>query len=181
MIEGKIYLIPAGRVDERIMEDIKAGLSRALPVAAKVEIQPEQKLSGSTYNASRGQYNAGRVLKDLYPRLKIDMRNEQALVIVDVDLYEEGLNFVFGLADADKGVSIISLTRLKNEFFGLKPDEKLFLNRVLKEAIHELGHTWGLPHCADSKCVMHFSNCLLDTDRKDFTFCTACRNKLLQQ
>ena len=52
------------------------------------------------------------------------------------------------------------------EFYGLPRDENLFRERALTEAVHELGHTYGLGHCPVSTCVMHFSNSLHDTDLK---------------
>jgi archaemetzincin len=91
---------------------------------------------------------------------------EKILGVVDIDLYAPGLNFVFGEADMNSGVAIISLCRLRPEHYGLPPDESLFLERVIKEAIHELGHTYGLGHCHNSRCVVYFSNSLPDTDRK---------------
>jgi Peptidase family M54 len=70
------------------------------------------------------------------------------------------LNFVFGIAQSRGRAAVISLCRL-----GLGADPPLRRERVLKEAVHELGHTLGLNHCPDAKCVMHFSNSLADTDR----------------
>jgi archaemetzincin len=66
------------------------------------------------------------------------------------------LSFVFGEADVTLGVCIISLVRLRQEFYGLLKNENLFLERALKEAVHELGHTYRLGHCGDTRCIMHF-------------------------
>ncbi len=49
-------------------------------------------------------------------------------------------------------------------------------NRMEKEAIHELGHTFQLRHCSDPDCVMHYSVGLQCADRKFAFFCPACRD-----
>jgi archaemetzincin len=96
--------------------------------------------------------------------------------VVDVDLFVPGLNFVFGLAPGS--TAVISLVRLRHEYYGERKNEYLFRDRALKEAIHELGHTFGLHHCPDIRCIMHFSNCLEDTDIKCPDFCKVCSNKI---
>ena len=103
---------------------------------------------------------------------------ERVLGVVDVDLYAADLNFVFGEADPKEGVAVISLARLRQEFYGLAPNESLFHERILKEAVHELGHTYSLGYCPDPACVMHFSNSLKDTDIKKSSFCLKCHPRL---
>jgi len=93
--------------------------------------------------------------------------------IIDDDLYVPKLNFVFG--EAGQRVAIISLTRLRNEFYNLPKDQTLFRKRVLTEGVHELGHTYGLVHCRNPHCVMFFSNSLIDTDVKGPDFCRKCK------
>jgi predicted Zn-dependent protease len=103
---------------------------------------------------------------------------ERILGIVDVDLFAPSLNFVFGEADLLHGVAVISLFRLRPENYGLPASANLLQERALKEAIHELGHTYGLMHCNHYRCVMHFSNSLPDTDRKSHQFCRRCGSSL---
>jgi archaemetzincin len=98
---------------------------------------------------------------------------ERALGVIDRDLCVPHLNFVFGTARR-KG-AVISLTRLRESFYGRMEDEGLFRRRVRTEAEHELGHTFGLGHCPDAGCVMFFSNSLGDTDRKGPGFCLLCK------
>ena len=91
--------------------------------------------------------------------------------ITPYDLYSGDLNFVFGIALPFKGF-VVSYARLLSE------DRELFLSRVRKEVTHEMGHVFGLPHCPNPKCVMHFSNSLIDTDLKGEDFCPSCQRKL---
>ena len=88
------------------------------------------------------------------------------------------MNFVFGEAYKGGRVAAIYLQRLRQEFYSLESNKSLFHERIVKEAIHELGHTFGLVHCANKSCVMHFSNSLYDTDIKENKFCLYCKNKL---
>ena len=103
------------------------------------------------------------------------------LGICNFDAYSSGMNFVFGQALLTGGVAAIYLPRLRQEFYGLGADRSIFIERVLKEATHEVGHVFGLNHCPKRSCVMHFSNSLIDTDCKAKDFCNICRNKLHQK
>jgi len=94
--------------------------------------------------------------------------------VESVDLYAGHLNFVFGEADPDVGIAVVSTYMLRPEFYGEAPSPELFLSRLVKEAVHELGHTFRLGHCPDPACVMHFSNSILDTDLKGPDFCPRC-------
>ena len=98
----------------------------------------------------------------------------RALGVVGVDLFVPELNFVFGLAEGDHAVG---LARLRAGKLGAA-DSSLFRQRVAKEAVHELGHTYGLGHCPNRHCVMAFSNSLHDTDVKSQEFCPICRERL---
>jgi predicted Zn-dependent protease len=104
--------------------------------------------------------------------------NVRLLVLCNFDAYSNGLNFVFGQAHMNGNVAAVYLPRLTQEFYGLEENENLFFQRVLKEAIHEIGHAFGLVHCPISRCVMHFSNSISDTDAKAKDFCQACKIKI---
>ena len=97
------------------------------------------------------------------------------LGVTNVDLYIPILTFVFGEAQMRGPAAVISAHRLTQEFYGLAPDHKLFRHRVIKEAVHELGHTLGLTHCDDYRCVMASSHAVEWIDLKESALCPACR------
>ncbi|MFB0566006.1 MAG: archaemetzincin family Zn-dependent metalloprotease [Candidatus Aminicenantaceae bacterium] len=174
-MEDMIYLVPVGDIEESILEALDNHLQKTFN--CMVKIRKGMKLSQEAYNPSRNQYFSSHILKKLSQFINPD-RKEKVLGITDVDLYVEGLNFVFGEAELGGHFAIISLARLSQSFYGLKEDRSLFLDRTMKEAVHELGHVYGISHCANPECVMHFSNSLMDTDRKKTSFCIRCQELL---
>ncbi|HIE16975.1 MAG TPA: hypothetical protein EYP71_02130 [Dehalococcoidia bacterium] len=172
----KITLKPISSIDSNVLEELRRRLAQAF--GCSVKIMPGIDSLDQSYDSRRGQYLAAALLAKL-KALGV-AKDEKVLGLVDVDLYAPGLNFVFGQADPAAGIAIVSLRRLRQEFYGLPPDAPLFLDRATKEAVHELGHTWSLGHCPNVKCVMHFSNSLADTDRKQATFCSQCCPKLIK-
>jgi archaemetzincin len=169
----KITLKPLGNIADEIVEELKGRVGGIFH--CPVEIEAGFSDLAQAYNPDRKQYFSSKLLASL----KKSEREERVVGVVDVDLYVPRLNFVFGEADMVSGTAIISLCRLRPEYYGLAPDEALFLERATKEIVHELGHTFGLGHCPNNKCVMHFSNSLADTDLKEAHFCDKCRPKII--
>ena len=172
----KIILKPTGNIENNILEELKEKLSQTF--GCTVEVIPEDIKLEQAYNSKREQYLASKLLAGL--KKSDAAKDAKVLGIFDVDLYVPGLNFIFGQAEITSGVALISLSRLRQEYYDLPPDEALLLDRAVKEAVHELGHTFGLEHCKNARCVMYFSNSLADTDWKQAAFCSQCRPKLLK-
>jgi archaemetzincin len=171
--EMSLLLVPVGGVDQKVMEFLKHDLTKVFNREAMIgKGMPEPDYA---FNKKRNQYLSTAILKTLMEE-KEYMVYEKVLGVVDHDLYVPELNFVFG--EAGLKAAVISITRLRQEFYRLPPDQGLFYKRALTEAVHELGHTYGLGHCRNPHCVMFFSNSLLDTDRKGPEFCPECKTKL---
>lgn len=117
------------------------------------------------------QINADDLLSESC-RLRISHEADVALGFTTKDIYVPDMNFVFGLASSDGGCAVVSAHRLESS------DPGLFKERLLKEAVHEVGHVLGLPHCSDRRCVMRFSNSLEDIDFKSTEMCENCSAKL---
>lgn len=147
---------PAGEVVQLVVDLRREALEATLvePVA----------LPGSAYDRPRGQYRAEQLLAAAR-----ELDGRRVLGVTARDIYAEGLNFAFGIAESPGRAAVISLFRLH-----VGADEATFRARAVKEAVHELGHTLGLRHCANRRCVMHFSNSLPDTDAKTSRLCESC-------
>jgi len=168
----RIGLVPVGkRVDEALVSFLAAELGRSFGLA--VEVVAPLPTPRYAYDQRRRQYLSSSILIRLR-RLR-DGVFSRILGIAEVDLFVPSLNFVFGEADMVHGVALISLFRLRPENYGRPPEPLLLRERALKEAVHELGHTFGLMHCPNFRCVMYFSNQLADTDRKRASFCRNCQ------
>jgi len=168
-----IYLQPMGEIETKILQNIKSHLEEEFKI--EVKIAPTINLPNYAYHPQRKQYHSTTILRKLEEIFPHDA--SRVLGIVDVDLYVPQLNFVFGEANSVTKVAVISLCRLHQEYYGLTPENKIFILRAIKEGVHELGHTYGLGHCKNKRCVMFFSNSLIDTDIKSYNFCKICNLK----
>jgi len=168
-----IAVAPVGETPPDTVAEIGPILANNLN--AQVVTAPGIALTSSAYDAHRRQYHSTQILDALARTKRTEW--ERLLGVVDVDLYVPELNFVFGEADRRRGVAVFSLARLRPSGSG-ENAHALFLKRAATEAIHELGHTYGLGHCRDRDCVMWFSNTLAESDRKGLAFCAAHASQL---
>jgi len=167
-------LVPLGAVPADLLDSLVAPLSVTfgLPcrAAGPIPVPP------AAYDRRRGQYVGHAILATL-ARLNLPAAG-RVLGVIDADCYAPGLNFIFGEASLHARNAFIALPRLRPSFYGLPEDVPLFHARVSKEAVHELGHTYGLKHCPNLRCVMRFSNSLHDTDVKRAELCPHCQAQL---
>lgn len=130
----------------------------------------------AAFSPDRRQYHATLLLAGLLRHLPEP--ESKILGVTSVDLYVPVLTFVFGQSQLDGAGAVVSTYRLRQEFYGLARDEGLLIDRSVKEAVHELGHAFGLVHCPDFECVMHASSHVEEVDLKRGTFCVACGAEL---
>ena len=173
-----LRIVPVGEFPEGILSLVKDELEN---LNIKCRIMPKISIPKEAYNQWRKQYNAEVVMNMLAntSEVKFIDKSIPTLLLTEHDLYYSGLNFIFGLEDPTKSCAIVTLARLKPEFYDQTPSRGLLEERTVKEVIHELGHYVGLDHCTNSKCVMSFSPSVFDVDKKQKEFCDDCKIRLM--
>ena len=151
------------------LERLAAALARVF--RAPCRIRPERFDISFSRDEGRGQYHSTAILQKLE---RLSDPGARVLGVTSCDLYVPVLTFVFGEAQLEGNCAIVSTARLKDEYYGLPPREDLLRERLLKEAVHELGHTFGLRHCMDWRCVMASSHAVERLDIKGTHFCRTC-------
>ena len=140
--------------------------------ASEVVVRPPHFDPERAFDTSRGQYNS----TELLGHLLAEAAGEQTRILglAGVDLFIPILTYVFGEAQLGGRAAVVSIYRLDNTHYGLPRNDRLLLDRLVKEAAHELGHTYGLVHRNDTVCVMRSSTYVEDIDLKSERFCSAC-------
>ena len=174
----EIGILRIGPVRQWIYDHICRSLQSFFPEANLNSFREVMPLPGEAYNSSRNQYDSSILLSKLSSYLPSLFKVDKLLGVTEADLFVPKMNFVFGEARPKWGIAVISLHRLRPEFYGQILDNEIFAERFTKEAIHEIGHTLGLRHCGDQQCVMFFSNNIQLVDKKDLNFCVKCKKHL---
>ena len=154
------------QVIHEVSLDVGRVLNREVRYFGDLPVPPE------AYDPFRSQYNSTSILNSLR-RIVVKKGIDYLMALTSVDLYSSTLNFVFGEAELNGNVAVVSYHRLDGALLN-QGGEQLFFDRLTKEVVHEFGHIAGLKHCWNPTCVMAFSNHVLDTDRKSKMFCRNC-------
>jgi archaemetzincin len=167
---NRLYVMPVGNVDEHALEVLKERFQQEL--GWDVRTGPCIVVPGIAYDAKRKQYEAIHILRAVIDGMPGDA--SRVLAVADADLFIPMLTFVFGQAQLSGKAALMSLARLRQEYYGLPANTALLYKRAEKEAMHEVGHTFGLIHCTDKDCVMALSNSIQQVDGKFAEYCRSC-------
>ncbi len=171
MTDRTITIIPIDEINFPILEYIGKCLETTFDLETTIMTRQEiaSHIPEPVYG---GRYNSTNILKFMADR--IPGSAFKLLAVTTLDLYSPIFSCFFGEAQLGGTCALVSLHRLKQEFYDLPPDQETFLARCEKEAIHEIAHTFGLLHCSNKHCIMYPSNNIIDTDVKSNTFCPDC-------
>jgi archaemetzincin len=173
---GPILLTWIGEapVDEGVLERVRRRVEAAFALPTQVAVVNGP--PGDTLDVKRGQHSSTRILRWILTELPTGA--QKVLGITDVDLFIPVLTFVFGEAQVGGPAAVVSTARLRRTFDDKPAPPTEVEARLTKECLHELGHTFGLVHCAAGACVMSRCNSVLDVDQKRAAFCRDCRQRL---
>lgn len=168
-----------GSVSDKILTILCSQLEGSIKTKSRLlrEIAVPQR----AYNQWRRQYNAQIIMEDVsnIPEVKFIDKDIPTLMVTNEDIYYQNLNFVFALEDPMKSSCIASTARLRPEFYDESPNPDLVIQRLIKEAIHSIGHLKGLDHCGNIRCIMAYSPSVGDIDKKEKSFCERCKIKMI--
>jgi archaemetzincin len=168
-----VHLLPVGKVDIALLEDLRASLPKSLHVSC--QILPFHLDPALSYHPERQQFHSSELLQRVHGLVR--PKDWRFLAIADIDLYIPILKYVFGEAQIGGPCALVSTFRLRQEFYGLDRDDALLRKRLLKESVHELGHTLDLHHCEDYRCAMASSHSVEWIDLRETTWCESCHAK----
>ena len=169
-----IQIVPLQFDEPSVVEDIRLTIKNVLGIDSSVTTT-DLSLKDA-WDPIRKQMNSSWILAQLH--YSIPNGNSKILGVTNFDLYIPVLTYVIGEAELDGRVAIISSFRLKEEHYGLPENSKKLRERMGKEALHELGHTFGLRHCFDVSCIMRPSSFVEEIDEKESQYCPECLTEL---
>jgi len=169
-----LYVVAVGSVASPVLNWIENAAAEWF--AFPIQRLPPLRVPEGAYDAGRGQYQSVDIMKALAQAAPPD--TARLLGVTEVDLAIPMLSFLFGQAQLEGSVALISLCRLRQQFYGLPADEELLRERTVKETLHELGHTFGLTHCPERKCVMSLATHIGLVDQKAERYCARCGSHL---
>ena len=169
-VASAINILNASTIAGERMQELSRAVGRSFGL--RTYVSPAPLNLDRAFDAYRGQYNSTALLVQLVNTFA--GTDEKRIAVVGVDLFIPVLTFVFGEAQLGGSAAVVSTHRLANPFYGLPKNDELSFQRLEKEVVHELGHTFGLYHCHQFECVMRSSTYVEEIDLKRIAICDEC-------
>jgi archaemetzincin len=169
-----VYTASIGLCDDRMLGAVEPLIAAEFGV--RVMRMREVPEPPNAYDPRRQQYSSVEYLRALATACPREA--DRLIGLTSRDLCIPMLTFVFGQAQLDGRIAIVSTARLDTQFYGMPSDPEVLLDRLRKEALHEMGHTFGLVHCRDTTCAMSLSTAIQQVDTKYAGYCGNCRTLL---
>jgi archaemetzincin len=174
--KATVLIAPIGEFDADILSAVEKMVPQVFGLPCRIE--PVIDDISFAWNEARGQYHSTSILKELSEKASTDVL--KIIALTHSDLFIPILTHVYGEAQLGGRSAIVSTFRLEG---GISPvgQRALYLERIAKEAAHELGHTFDLRHCEDHQCLMHYCRRIADVDAKTIRLCRYCKVLLKDQ
>ena len=169
-----LQLLSIGDLDGGLLMDLGPMLADIFRLPC--EVLPRRLNPEFAFHGERQQYHSSEILQRM--QRYVSAESWRILGIAAADLYIPILTFVFGEAQMGGPCAVVSANRLRQEFYGLSADRTILRERLLKEAVHEIGHTLDLTHCDDYRCAMAPSHAVEWIDLKESTLCASCMARI---
>ncbi|MCX6826093.1 MAG: archaemetzincin [candidate division Zixibacteria bacterium] len=177
LLKPKIVVVPLGEVDFMMINRLATNIG---PIYGRsVDILKGMKIPEEAYNVIRNQHYATIILNKL-ERTKTSPR-ELVLGACEEDIYLPDEPYIIGYSDTSSGTAIVSLYRIRQEFYGLPEDEMKIYSRLFKQSIHQLAHLMDMTSCRNPRCVNYYSQDMMDIDNKGERFCDICKRQLVEK
>ena len=146
--------------------------------ALEVRLLERTELPKSAYYRKRARYRAEKLLDFLKKRAPSDAYRVLGLTGVDISTTKPPHEDwgILGLATMDGVACVLSKFRCKR----LAKNAEHARIRLGKVAVHEIGHTLGLPHCPNRGCLMEDGGGSVLTTDREYDLCTDCRSRLIR-
>lgn len=167
-----LQLVAVGNIPAATLKDLEEPVHSQLGVSV-VAARKALQAPAYAFNKDRGQYHSNAIMRRIVPLL--EPGQSFALGVADVDLFVPDSPFVFGEADRESKVAVLSLFRLKQG-----ADGDTARRRIQVEGVHQAGHLVGLSYCEDARCVMFLATTPQECDKKGLSLCNLCRNELVK-
>jgi archaemetzincin len=165
-----IYVLPLNFPDKNLFNTLCNTLEDTFKISVVIlnHPLPLEKVK----DPIRNQYNSTWILSQLLK--EVTEESCKIIGVTNLDLFVPVLTYVFGEAQLEGKAAVVSSFRLRDELYGLPKSPEKLKERLEKEAIHELGHTFSLIHCPNPRCVMYTSTYAEEIDFKSKDFCNSC-------